>query len=143
MKKLFTLLAAGALLFSCGPKNNQDFSENFKKLEDISLMKGDKTLITYSPEQYQIVYNVKNGDYMLCDDTMNTFFIVKILSGDLDSGQSPATVKADLTYSFEKEPITTLSNVSFEVLQTTVKGDLKLYYLYSKTNLLGVVIAGE
>lgn len=142
MKKVIFALVA-LMMISCVNPSKNDNSSKLLESQDIKIMVVDEDVITYDPENFQIGFNVKNGRYWVCNDKMDEFYIVEIVDGDLDEATKPNVVKANVYYSTADSPVHTTSGISLEVLDSKRIENLTRYYLYSKTESLGIVIARE
>ena len=93
MNRKILILAVLALVI-CGC-DLQSMAEINLQNEEISISENGEIVLEYEPLKWQLSTDVVKGEYCLCNDEMNEYFILKVTRGDISTGCTTDLVLKD------------------------------------------------
>ncbi len=111
MNRKILILAVLALVI-CGC-DLQSMAEINLQNEEISISENGEIVLEYEPLKWQLSTDVVKGEYCLCNDEMNEYFILKVTRGDISTGCT-----ADLVLKEKGKKEVTVKSLDFQVQKT-------------------------
>ena len=125
--RIFILAVFALFLYSCDIQNLAEINlEN----DEISLSENGTVVLSYEPLNWQIASDVVKGEYCLCNDEMNEYFILKVTRGDISTGCT-----ADLVLKEKGKKEVNAKSLDFQVQKT----ERNLVWLWNQSKRYALV----